>query len=443
MLASPSLARWLALAFGVVGLVYLVFHGQPPTEPLIGGLRDGSLLPPDAVADAPITTSGIGVVPQPSPPEAEHAEGEVVDGTESGHIPGYDGPLISSHGGSIPLERSKIVKLTMLYYDNVTADTEAYERAMQSHVPHDEKFGYDHFILRRGLVEGLWTKQAQILQILIRELAKPPEERYEWIFWHDADCVLMNHNVPLELFLPPSGWEHIHWLVANDLSGLNAGIYFIRVHEWAVHFMAASLSYPVYNPERWLIHDEQTAQDLLLREERWSNHTMHMPQRWFNAYHNFGRDSDIPPEWDWINGYAEPGDLLVHLPGTGQFRSNLMDDLLETKREKPDEYCPPLEQTSYEADVKAFWENEAQKEREVQSTFWRHYKLLHTTGSEQDKLRDKAVETAKAGMVGWPEDKLEEEVRRVKEDWKPLKITALREAEVAAVQEGKIYLNEP
>lgn len=46
-------------------------------------------------------------------------------------------------------------------------------------------------------------------------------------------------------------------------------------------------------------------------------------------------------------------------------------------------------------------------------------------------------------MVGWPEEKLEEEVRRINEDWKPEKIMALTEAEVAAVQERKVYLNDP
>lgn len=442
MLASPLLARWLALALGVIGLVYLVFYGQPPTEPLVGGLKDGSVQPQEPLFSPPTPTSDNSAVPESTIPEAEPVK-DIINDNDSGHIPGYDGPRISSQIGSVPAERSKIVKMTMLYYENATADTEAYERAMQSHVAHDEKFGYDHFILRRGLVEGLWTKQAQLLQILIRELAKPPGERYQWIFWHDADCVLMNHNVPLELFLPPSGWEHIHWLVANDLSGLNAGIYFIRVHEWAVHFLAASLSYPLYNPERWLIHDEQTAQDLLLREERWSNHTLHMPQRWFNAYHNFGRDSDIPPEWDWTNGYAEPGDMLVHLPGTGNFRSSLMDELLDQKREEPDKYAPPLEQTSYEADVQAFWEQDAVNEREVQSAFWRHYKLLNTIGSDQDRLRNEAVEKAKEAMVGSPDDQVEAEVKRIKGDWEPKKIMALREAEVAALQEGKIYLNDP
>lgn len=331
----------------------------------------------------------------------------------------------------------------MLYYDNVTADTEAYERAMQSHVSHDEKFGYDHYILRRGLIGGLWTKQAEILHFLIQQLAKPTADRYDWIFWHDADLVLVNHNIPLELFLPPTGWEDIHFLVANDLSGYNAGVYFIRVNEWAVHFMAASLAYPSYNPDQWLIHDEQTAQDRLLREPQWHNHTLHMPQRWFNAYHNFGSESDVPPEWNWRNGYAEPGDMLVHFPGTADFRSQLMDEWLRKKHEEPAAYAPSLRDTGYEANVTRFWEEEAQKEREVQTAFWRHYKLLNTLGSKQDFLRDKEIEEAKKEMADWPQEKVMEEVERVRGYWREKKIEVLREADQKAREEGREFLNEP
>ncbi|ETN39909.1 uncharacterized protein HMPREF1541_06135 [Cyphellophora europaea CBS 101466] len=373
--------------------------------------------------------------------------------TNSSELPdppsGYDGPCIASgdaqYSASPSQNRSSIVKLSMLYYDTVTSDTEAYERAMQSHVPHDVQFGYDHFILRRGLVAGLWTKQAQILQFLIQELAKAPDQRYEWIFWHDADSVLVNHNIPLEIFLPPPGWEHINWLVSNDLSGLNAGVYLVRVCEWAVHFFAASLSYPLYHADKHLLHDEQSAQDLLLREARWRNATMHLPQRWFNAYHNFGTDKDVPPEWRWENGYAEPGDMLVHFPGTvPEFRAHVMDEWLQKKRERADEYCPPLDRTSYVQDVASFWADEAPREEEVQAAFWRHYHLMSTVAPAQDRLKEQEQKAARERLgEGASREVVRQEMQRITERWNEKKIEALREADEAALADGKVYLNDP
>lgn len=433
MLAVPYPTRWVVLAVSLIGVIWLVSHGRQSLEPLVGSLAD-TPLPFRAVKDGSLATLD----------ESDFASlpAQPITGA-SGQIAGYQGPFISTQPRDARLERSKIVKLSMLYYDDASADTEAYERAMLSHIPHDEKFGYDHFVLRRALMEGFWTKIALNIQFLLQELAKPAEDRYEWIFWHDADLVLVNHNVPLELFLPPVGRQDVHFLIANDLSGFNSGVYFLRVNEWAVQFMASSLSYPIYNPSRNLMYSDQSAQDLMLRQERWHKHTVHVPQRWFNAYHHFGRNMDIPPEWEWTNGYVEPGDLLVHLPGTGGARSLILDEWLEKKGAQPEIYCPPLDQTRYEANITAFWENDAPNERETQQAFWRRYKLIQATGWDQDRLRDAAVEEAERATDGWSEEARIQEIDRVKEEWRLKKIAALREAEDKALLAGTVYLNDP
>jgi hypothetical protein len=323
---------------------------------------------------------------------------------------------------------SRVGKVSSLYYDQVTAISQAYERALSSHIDHDQRFGYNHFVLRRAIVEGLWTKHALILHCLVTELAKSPAERLEWLFWHDADVVIVNNQMPLEAFLPPEPrWLHINFIASNDLGGLNDGVFFLRVCEWSVHLFAAALSYPVYNPDVDLRYGEQTALELLIQEEEWANNTMHVPQRWFNAYHHFGRNDDIPPEWNWVNGYQEPGDLLVHLPGTGEFRSQLIDEWLDKIRYEHEKYCLPLGETTYPGEIKTFWENEAETETKRQAEFWRRYKLLQDVGPLEDDETRAEIEDAKARMNGISADD-------IKEKRKQAKITALRDAEAALLR---------
>ncbi|KAH7558746.1 glycosyltransferase family 34 protein [Bipolaris maydis] len=60
-------------------------------------------------------------------------------------------------------------------------------------------------------------------------LSKPAQHRLAWLFWHDRDTILMNPNIPLEIFLPPPETElganltgsHVHLIVTNDRHGLN------------------------------------------------------------------------------------------------------------------------------------------------------------------------------------------------------------------------------
>jgi hypothetical protein len=164
---------------------------------------------------------------------------------------------------------SKISKVTALWYDTVTEDTQAYESALLSHREHDRNFHYRHFVLRRDIARGIWSKLAYMLSILLTELEKAPDERLEWLFWHDADLVLMNSQIPLEIFLPPEPkWAHINFIAANDVNSLNAGVFFLRVCEWSLHFVTAALAYKTYKPDVNLRYAEQTALLLLTREER-------------------------------------------------------------------------------------------------------------------------------------------------------------------------------
>jgi len=75
----------------------------------------------------------------------------------------------------------------------------------------------------------------------------------------------MNPNVPLEIFLPPEPeWSHINALVTNDHHGLNNGVFFLRVNEWSVWLMAATVAWKIYKPDIPLRFHDQTALGILL-----------------------------------------------------------------------------------------------------------------------------------------------------------------------------------
>jgi hypothetical protein len=146
-----------------------------------------------------------------------------------------------------------------------------YENAIASHNLHNEIHGYPHFILREQMLRGLWSKHAYILTIIGNELAKPENERLKWVLWHDRDTVLMNPQLPLDIFVPPSpAFDHIHMLVTNDRNGLNNGVFLCRVSGASFKFFASALSIREYQPEIQLKYTEQSGMEEVIKRVSYS-----------------------------------------------------------------------------------------------------------------------------------------------------------------------------
>ena len=58
-----------------------------------------------------------------------------------------------------------------------------YEGAIRSHQRHADRWGYDLQVLRQEIVGGVWDKVSYLLSLVLQELAKPPEERREWLWF--------------------------------------------------------------------------------------------------------------------------------------------------------------------------------------------------------------------------------------------------------------------
>ncbi|KAI9732445.1 MAG: hypothetical protein M1834_001653 [Cirrosporium novae-zelandiae] len=263
-----------------------------------------------------------------------------------------------------------IGKVTILVGDNPT-----YERAIKTHERHNENFGYPMSLLRWGILDDVWTKPAYILSVILNELTKPEEERLQWLLWFDADTIITNPNIPLDIFLPPDDFSYIHILLTNDWNGLNNGVFPIRVHSWSVELMSAVIAFKTYHPDVLLTFRDQSALSEVLKEPRFLKQSMYLPQRWFNAYQGEINETVHPFQ-------ARRGDMLVHFPGLPR---ETRDERMGLWLDRADKHLPEWEidliHTSYPSEVKEFWAGkrlELETDRNVATDARSETKMLET-----------------------------------------------------------------
>lgn len=75
------------------------------------------------------------------------------------------------------VSRRRVGKVSMLYgYENLY-----YERALESHQRHADRWNYPMHVLEEDISVGYWNKPSYVLSLVIQELAKSPDERLEWL----------------------------------------------------------------------------------------------------------------------------------------------------------------------------------------------------------------------------------------------------------------------
>ncbi|KAJ6779659.1 hypothetical protein PWT90_08905 [Aphanocladium album] len=198
------------------------------------------------------------------------------------------------------------------------------------------------------------------------ELAKPVEQRQDWLMWVDADSIILNPAIPPTIFLPPTDISDIHFIASKDQNGLNNGIVFLRVHPWTVSMLLETAGNPLFHPEidlGWSA-DQTSMANVLAKEEGgfdgtgYKRHGIYMPRIFFNAY-QFGHGFE-----------GDKGNLLVHLPGmTYTEKWDHMGrwlDILEGEGGR--EWEVSLEESGYENKTISFWNVVRDVKREIQET---------------------------------------------------------------------------
>ncbi|GIK05255.1 hypothetical protein Aspvir_009359 [Aspergillus viridinutans] len=254
-------------------------------------------------------------------------------------------------------KKAGIAKVSILYGDSKPA----YERALRTHEEHNRLHCYSMRLLRTPILDGYWTKPAYILSVLLDELGKPVDERLRWLMWFDADTVILNYKLPLEMFLPPEddpSFNDVHLLVTHDLNGFNNGVFPIRVSSLAVELLADIVAYRDFRGDTNLAHQDQTAMANMLQESKFSKHVINVPQRWFNAYKSWD-NKELQPD------QVHPGDLLVHFAGIGDREKNINRSCELSEMHDP-EWDIDATYTAYPREVSEFWASVKEERLEQQ-----------------------------------------------------------------------------
>lgn len=160
--------------------------------------------------------------------------------------------------------------------------------------------------------------------------------------------MIINPNIPLEIFLPPEQFPHLHLLVTADPHGLNTGVFFLKVHPWSVELLSAVIAYPTFRSDQKLEYRDQSAFEALVEDKKFRRNLAVLPQRWFNAY-QVERDGSRTLPFQFM-----PGDLLVHFPGVPD-RDARMKHYLDRAEHQSSTWEIPLESTKYLNETKGFW----------------------------------------------------------------------------------------
>ena len=272
----------------------------------------------------------------------------------------------------------KIGKVTMLY--GPPAEDETAQLIIDGHRRHAELNGHSVYVLDQQILHGLWSKHAYLLSIMLEQMQKPEDKRTQWLSWFDSDIIVMNPNVPLDIFLPPEkDFGHVDLMFTNDHNGLNNGAFFIRVSEKGVRFLVDCLALHTFRPEVKLKYSEQSAMEVMAsdvglrrrRKQLWSmlttkqakyvNKTMIVPQRWFNAYRGPRNEQGRVVRGQKMQPNSiKPGDLQLHFAGKKTTKL-LMPKWVDLAANESSGWAIPLEKTKLKSEIALFWKLEKEK----------------------------------------------------------------------------------
>ena len=247
-----------------------------------------------------------------------------------------------------------------------------YTQAIRSHEEHDRIHGYETKVFQEKIVEAYRSKPTLLLSTLVTELEKPVDQRTEWLMWVSPDVMVLNPQIPLEIFLPPEDFKSGRVLTTRDRDGVNNGVFFLQVHTTSVKILIDVLAIPPneFGEDGQLGRDAaRRAFEKVLRSEAYRDHVFYQPRKWYNAYQSTASDSE-----------AQKGDLLVHFHGLGGDKWGAMASLIEKNGEMRRDWNVPLERTKYQKEVDEYWNSI----REAKSLLW------DTRGQAQEPQVDPA-----------------------------------------------------
>lgn len=198
---------------------------------------------------------------------------------------------------NVQLFASDIAVLTMAvgekYKDAVLLGLKNKEHYCKKH-GYDFYFSEEHLDPTRPIA---WSKIVFVQKIM-------EEHSYKWIFWTDADSLIMNTNIPLENFID----NDFNFVISRAHTWVNSGEFFIKNCDWSKNYLKTVYAHEEYiNDGAW----EQTAIVHELNNPEFKPYIKIIPQRAIN--------SRLP--FDWTGVSYLPGDFIIHFAGTRDLKT--------------------------------------------------------------------------------------------------------------------------
>jgi hypothetical protein len=139
-----------------------------------------------------------------------------------------------------------------------------------------------------------WTKVLIMLQIM-----EDPE--VEWVFWTDADSLIMNPKIELTQFIN----NDYDMITASDENGINTGQFLMKNCEWSKNFLHRIYAMTEYIHDCWWEQRAITVQ--LANSHDDMSHVLVLEQREINSY--------APEIFSNSSSAWQKGDFLIHFAG--------------------------------------------------------------------------------------------------------------------------------
>ncbi|ORX65230.1 hypothetical protein BCR32DRAFT_297784 [Anaeromyces robustus] len=208
----------------------------------------------------------------------------------------------------------------VMFRDSITSNS-IDENSVSEFYQYAKIHGYDFYYETYNYIPYRSIFFMKLFSIIERMIEGLKQKKYDWIFWVDTDTMIMNPNIRLETFLPNEKMPKIHFIAGfGERGGFQAGVFFIRVHEWSLNMLMRSISYSYYYPNRYIPFDDQSSMNNVLTDKSVdeSDNYIIVPPKWFNN-----------------NRYKiEKGDFLLHVMGdygrksqiASEFRNRIKND---------------------------------------------------------------------------------------------------------------------
>ncbi|CAK3785245.1 Hypothetical predicted protein [Lecanosticta acicola] len=134
------------------------------------------------------------------------------------------------------------------------------------------------FFVSQPILDGLWSKEAALLEVLEQELSGPGSRRLQWLVWNDLDAPILDSRISFEDLLPPDERQDVQLLHAK-------GMMMLKVSNWSIAFLSAVTARQAMCDEECLYDwDRHPTQDVL-RSEDFKYQTVEIPTWWSEPCH--------------------------------------------------------------------------------------------------------------------------------------------------------------